>query len=325
MVAGECDYDQVFCLVRYYTADQYGNDWFNTGVSGGLYKLFGLYVEIPEGAIPSGSEAKKDTCRLFIEEAGDAPDFAVKLEGEVYDIHIKCGKDTISTLLAPITICLPPKTDGLAQNKQLFHDHGLGTGFEPLFLIDARDGYVCGETQNLSLFVLGELIMPGTGFAPEVSSASSHQSRSDNLATSGMTLHLPQLDTSFEIVGVPQSPEGWDVSWLGEQAGYLHGTAYPTLAGNTVITGHVWGVDNQPGPFYGLHKLGYGDQFTIIANGLTYVYQVVDSQLIDPGSLSVFEHSDFDMVTLITCENFDARSGDYLYRRAVRAVLVDIR
>jgi LPXTG-site transpeptidase (sortase) family protein len=195
----------------------------------------------------------------------------------------------------------------------------------PLVLVDERAGYVCGQTQQLSLFVLGALIMPGTGFAPGEITQLGQQPTGSLYTASGMTLNIPKLDTSLEIVGVAQTPVGWDVSWLGRQAGYLNGTAYPTQAGNTVITGHVWGADNQPGPFYSLDELQHGDQFSIVANGRTYIYEVRDTQLLPPSSVRPFAHSDYDMVTLVTCEVFDPVSGEYQYRRAVSAVLVEIQ
>ena len=76
---------------------------------------------------------------------------------------------------------------------------------------------------------------------------------------------LIKLGMSMSIVGVPQSDSGWDVTWLGNSAGYLAGSAFPTWAGNTVITGHVWDAFNCPGAFAELKSLGYGDQVQIHA------------------------------------------------------------
>jgi len=38
-----------------------------------------------------------------------------------------------------------------------------------------------------------------------------------------------------------------------------------------------------------------------------------------------FQPEEYDWVTLITCEFYNPFTGDYLFRRAVRAVLVDVR
>ena len=49
----------------------------------------------------------------------------------------------------------------------------------------------------------------------------------------GMTLEIPSLGVTMPVVGVPETFDGWDVSWLGEDAGWLAGTAYPTWEGNS--------------------------------------------------------------------------------------------
>ena len=74
-------------------------------------------------------------------------------------------------------------------------------------------------------------------------------------------LESPTLGVKTAIVGVPGSGDGWDVTWLGRDAGYLYGSAFPTLEGNSVLTGHVWDVDNQPGIFVNLKEMKKGDTF----------------------------------------------------------------
>jgi hypothetical protein len=39
----------------------------------------------------------------------------------------------------------------------------------------------------------------------------------------------------------------------------------------------------------------------------------------------VFKHEEKDWVTLLTCEGYNPLSGDYLSRRMVRAVLVEVK
>ena len=141
-----------------------------------------------------------------------------------------------------------------------------------------------------------------------------------------MLLEIPKLDVSMPIVGVPQSDSGWDVTWLNNSAGYLVGSAFPTWAGNTVITAHVWDVHNQPGIFSDLKTLGYGDQVQIQAWGQTYTYEVRESKLVTTKNVNaVLQSSDYDWLTLVTCEFYNPFTGDYLFRRAVRAVLVSVK
>jgi Sortase (surface protein transpeptidase) len=118
----------------------------------------------------------------------------------------------------------------------------------------------------------------------------------------------------------------WDVSWLGNSAGWLEGSAAPTWPGNTVLTGHVWNADNTPGIFAGVKNLKYGDRFTLHAFGQTYVYEVRENTRLWGSSVSkVFKHEEYDWVTLLTCEGYNPLTGGYRFRRMVRAVLVEIK
>ena len=168
--------------------------------------------------------------------------------------------------------------------------------------------------------------LPATGFAPGVQTSLPAQPA--GLAyqdTGAMTLEIPSLDVRMEIVGVPQSGDGWDVRWLEGRAGYLEGTAFPTWQGNTGLAGHAVLPEGQPGPFARLNTLAYGDRVIIHAWGQRYIYEVQDNSMVAPDQLEVLNHEDLDWVTLITCQSFDPVSGKYRWRRVVRAVLVDVQ
>ena len=99
-------------------------------------------------------------------------------------------------------------------------------------------------------------------------------------ANTGITLRVPILGLTMDITGVPLTDSGWDISWLSNEAGYLEGSAFPTWAGNTVLTGHVWDANNLPGPFIHLKNLKYGDLIEIEAWGMVYTYEVRSNSLI---------------------------------------------
>jgi len=168
--------------------------------------------------------------------------------------------------------------------------------------------------------------LPSTGFAPgEVSVLAAQPAEKEYQSLGPLWLEVPSLDVRTSLVGVPAVDGEWDVTWLGDQAGYLTGTAFPTWPGNTVITGHVWNSDNQPGIFIDLKNLQYGEQVRIHAWGDAYTYQVVENRRISPFmTSSVLEHKESDWVTLLTCEDFGEYWGDYGYRRMVGAMLVDV-
>jgi hypothetical protein len=82
-------------------------------------------------------------------------------------------------------------------------------------------------------------------------------------APAAIQLKIPRLGVEMAVVGVPEVGGGWDVSWLGDQAGYLEGTAFPTLPGNSVIAGQVYEAYENPGPFACLYRLSFDDQIVL--------------------------------------------------------------
>ncbi len=168
--------------------------------------------------------------------------------------------------------------------------------------------------------------LPETGFRHGRVTSLPKQPAAKAYTSTAMTLEIPKLGVSMPIVGVPQSENGWDVTWLGNSAGYLAGSAFPTWAGNTVITGHVWDANNQPGIFAELKTLSYGDQVQIRAWGETYTYEVRESKLVTVKNVNAaFQSEEYDWLTLVTCEFYNPFTGDYLFRRAVKAVLISVQ
>ena len=142
---------------------------------------------------------------------------------------------------------------------------------------------------------------------------------------SDLWLEIPRLTVQIPIVGVPQADGEWDVSWLGNNAGWLNGTAFPTWSGNSVLTGHVYNTYGKPGPFVGLKGLMWGDKVIVHAWGVQYVYEVRQVKQVAPGSTSsVIRHEELPWVTLVTCSGYDEDSDLYKYRVVVRAVLVEV-
>jgi LPXTG-site transpeptidase (sortase) family protein len=141
-----------------------------------------------------------------------------------------------------------------------------------------------------------------------------------------LKLEIPSLAVSTPIVGVPLHEDDWDVTWLGADAGWLNGTAFPTWSGNSVITAHVWGAYNQPGPFHNLKKLKYGDVIQVRAFGQIYTYEVRETKRISPKDIkTALKQEEKAWLTLITCEEYKFLFRTYSYRRMVRAVLVSVR
>lgn len=167
-------------------------------------------------------------------------------------------------------------------------------------------------------------LIPVTGFAPDRVTQLNTEFR-PTYASTGLTLAIPVLNLNTSIVGVESKNGNWDVSWLQNQAGWLNGTAYPTRSGNSVITGHVANADGKPGLFAKLKALGVGEYVYVYNAGYRYTYKVVSNEYVKPDDASVMRHEDKSYLTLITCDTYDEKTGTYLRRVAVRAVLVDVR
>lgn len=168
--------------------------------------------------------------------------------------------------------------------------------------------------------------LPDTGFAPGKITYLPAQPVEKAYANTELSLEIPVLHLKTAIVGVPQDKDGWDVTWLGQNAGWLNGTAFPTWEGNSVLTGHVWNANNQPGLFVNLKNLKYGNQITVHAFGQAYTYEVRENQRISANSLqTVLKHEDRAWLTLLTCEDYRVLWNTYSGRRMVRAVLVSVK
>ncbi len=188
------------------------------------------------------------------------------------------------------------------------------------------NGGLSDATIDFTIATTAASSLPSTGFRHGQVTQLAQQPAAKAYTATAMTLEIPKLGVSMPIVGVPQSSNSWDVTWLGNSAGYLYGSAFPTWAGNTVITGHVWDAYNRPGPFAELKSLKYGDQVQIQAWGKTYTYEVRESTLVTQKNTNVvFQSEQYDWLTLVTCEFYNPFSGEYLFRRAVRAVLVSVQ
>ncbi len=171
------------------------------------------------------------------------------------------------------------------------------------------------------------VVLPGTGFAPQrVTVLSAQPAEKAYAALGDLWLEIPKLGVKMPIVGVPQTAGKWDVSWLGSDAGWLQGSAFPTWAGNSVLTGHVWNANNTAGPFRYINTLWWGDKVVVHAWGAQYVYQVRSVMQVGPGNTNaMLKHQELPWVTLITCRGFDQASNSYKYRVLVRAVLIEVK
>jgi LPXTG-site transpeptidase (sortase) family protein len=174
--------------------------------------------------------------------------------------------------------------------------------------------------------LVGAPALPETGFAPDQRTDLPPAPAQLPYESIGeFRLVIPKLNLSKPIVGVATDDYGWDLTWLWNNVGYLEGTAFPTLPGNTALTAHVVLPNGVPGPFARLNELDWKDEIQLQTEAGIYIYQVVYSWSTHARDLSVLRHEELDFITLITCMDFDSRAGTYRQRLAVRAVLVEVK
>jgi LPXTG-site transpeptidase (sortase) family protein len=164
--------------------------------------------------------------------------------------------------------------------------------------------------------------LPTTGFPPSVTTILPEQPASLMYSSTSVWLEIPSLDVRIAIVGVPLVNGDWDVSWLGGQAGWLDGTAFPSWRGNSALTGHVTLSNGQSGPFANLENLKWGDRVVVHAYGFAYIYEVRENKVLVPHDTSVLKHEKDAWLTLVTCKNYNETTDTYTNRVSVRAVLI---
>ena len=167
--------------------------------------------------------------------------------------------------------------------------------------------------------------LPDTGFASGVETVLPAQPWALAYASTDVMLEIPGLGVKIPVVGVPKKNGSWNVSWLGDQAGWLEGSAFPSWSGNSVLTSHVYLANGLPGPFVNLNKLTYGDRVIVHAFGQVYTFAVQTNRVVEPSDQSVMKHEDKPVLTLVTCKDYDEKTNSYLKRVVVRAVLVSVK
>jgi LPXTG-site transpeptidase (sortase) family protein len=169
--------------------------------------------------------------------------------------------------------------------------------------------------------------LPASGFTPNIETIlPSQPAKKAYTKLSSLWLEIPSQKSQSNIVGVPQSNNEWDVKWLGQDTGWLNGTAFPTWIGNSVITAHATNPNGLPGPFENIKDLKYGDQIIIHFYDEQYIFEVRGKRLVRPETTAyAFEHLEgHSYLTLITCRSYNSATNSYRFRQVVRAVLITI-
>ncbi len=77
----------------------------------------------------------------------------------------------------------------------------------------------------------GDICIPVTGFSPGQFTSLRAQPKDKLYSNFGdLSLEIPELSLQKSILGVPLQSDGWDVTWLSNQIGYLEFDCVPNLA-----------------------------------------------------------------------------------------------
>jgi LPXTG-site transpeptidase (sortase) family protein len=299
-----------------------------------IFRL-GPWSHLAASSLPSGSMVTIDSV------PGTGPSAApkgVQRMNLTADVEIRYGIELITELVGNgMPVCFKPGpiehnlTGGQLDRLVIGASHE-GGAWKLLETYNASNGRICARTNHFSLFdvflkpanITDATQLPRTGFAPGVVTPLSVQLTSEAYSsTTDVRLKIPALDVDAPVVGVPLVDGQWDVTWLWRNIGWLEGSAFPGLNGNSVLTGHVYDSSGLPGLFVNLADLHYGDEIIVFALGTKYVYQVrsVDTS-VAPTNLRPLEHDEQPSLTLITCRGYNADQDTYRWRTVVRAALV---
>ena len=160
--------------------------------------------------------------------------------------------------------------------------------------------------------------LPATG----INGAIAPRPLSVNYSSLGLSIELPSIGVSAEILNVPFVDDAYAVTWLGGSAGLLEGSAMPG-EGQTWIAAHNHIDAEEYGPFANLGRLNAGDRVFIAdhTDGTMTVYEVyANLKVAADDAASVYDAADeyTDSLTLITCEDENV-DGGYVNRRVICA------
>ena len=252
------------------------------------------------------------TLRVRWDNFGRSPDDHSVIQFQTKLVALKPGSSVTNT--ARVEWSSMPDKPGV---QSIYNERSIERYYDPLSSMD-----VYGVSASFSIRVSD---LPETGFAPNQVTVLPLQGLNEQYtAIDDLILEIPALGVKTPITGVLMSFNGWDLTWLNNQAGYLEGTAYPGTSGTTGITGHVYLADGNPGPFVNIHSMYWGQEIIIHMSGEQFIYEVREVRRLWPDDISALKHSDVPTLSLITCQGYIEETGEYRYRIAVKAVLMRV-
>ncbi len=133
-------------------------------------------------------------------------------------------------------------------------------------------------------------------------------------------VQIPSLHIDLPIMVARFYRDTWVFGSIGNRAAYLEGRPRPGIGSNAVIAAHSELARRKPGPFYRLHEIAVGDEVIVIHDGKTYHYTVDSIWNTKPTDPAPLVQTETEVLTLITCADYDPKTRTYDQRLIVRAV-----
>ena len=138
------------------------------------------------------------------------------------------------------------------------------------------------------------------------------------------SLYIPALEITGRVVHLTLDGGSWSVQGLGNNIGHLIGTSWfdDEVRGNIVLVGHVELRDGKQGIFSGLNRVPIGETIIVRNGNQSRRYRIEPSYKTEPDDLAPLYPSSNEIITLITCDDYDFFSNTYLSRHIVVASLI---
>jgi LPXTG-site transpeptidase (sortase) family protein len=135
-------------------------------------------------------------------------------------------------------------------------------------------------------------------------------------------LIIPAIKLDEQIVAIPLTANGWDVSHLAFHVGWLESTGVkPNDSTAMAFIGHVTISAAQTGPFADLQNLKALDEVIYRSGGSDFVYAVNRVEHIKPEDVSRLFQPKGDHLLLVTCTDWNYLTENYEGRLLADAVL----
>ncbi len=148
-------------------------------------------------------------------------------------------------------------------------------------------------------------------------------------ASAPVSLTIPDIGLTTNLMTLAREANGEaevPPEAVGSPAGWYKHSPTPGELGPSVILGHVNATNNPEGVFFRLHELTEGEEFSVTrADGSVAVFAVDRSEIFKKNAfptLAVYGNTDRAEIRLITCDGYEASSGEFTENFVVYAHLV---